>query len=416
MVQLQGDTKKSWRLFTINISLIIIVFLSGIILGFVVRTNRIIKDQMVVTARSHFKNIILTRRWNADHGGVYVEKTKGVTSNPYLENPDIKTIDGKTYTKKNPATMTREISEYAKKANDFVYHITSLKPINPNNAPDTFEKKVLKMFNTGSKEFSETKKDGDKTIFRYMAPLYVEKPCLACHARQGYKTGDVRGGISVSFDISKIEKKMSTNKMLIAVGSILTIAFMIFIIFIVISRLANKLTTAYQTISLMAVTDELTQIFNRRHFHSCLDEEIERSRRYGHPMSFLMLDIDYFKQVNDTYGHQTGDDVLVGLADTVKSVTRNSDIIARYGGEEIAVILPETGVDGAFECAENIRHQVEKMEFYTDGADSFRITVSIGVSSTQKTKKIEAKNLIKLADTALYKAKEKGRNQVVIHS
>ena len=134
---------KIWKNFFINISLVIILFMMGIFMVFTIRANQIIKDQYLTTARGHFKNIVLTRRWNANYGGVFVKKVKNIVSNPYLESPDIQTMDGVVYTKKNPALMTREISEYAEKKDDFKYHITSLLPLNPNNVADEFEKKTF---------------------------------------------------------------------------------------------------------------------------------------------------------------------------------------------------------------------------------------------------------------------------------
>ncbi len=420
MIQIQESiNKKTWRIFMINISLIIVLFLTGIFLGFILRTNRIIKEQIFTTARSHFENIVLARRWNADHGGVYVKKIKGVISNPYLDNPDIVTTDGMVYTKKNPALMTREISEYANKAGDFAYHITSLKPLNPNNAPDGFEKNALILFEKGIEETSATETHSGKNVFRYMAPLSVEKGCLVCHAKQGYNVGDVRGGISVSFDISKIEKEMKINKILIAIFSIITVSMLITIIFMVVSKLAKRLTVAYQTISHMAITDELTQIYNRRYFHMFFEQEISRSKRYGHSISLIMVDIDHFKLVNDTHGHQIGDDVLIGVVDIVKSATRKADVVARYGGEEIAVILPETDIIGAAGCAEKIRKNIEEKVFVTIKEQPLQVTVSSGVSCLEhigNAGEDEVKNLIKMADDALYQAKEFGRNRVVKNS
>ena len=401
----------------VNISLTIILFLSGIFFGFVIRTNRIIESQMLITARSHFNNIVLARRWNAEHGGVYVEKTRGVESNPYLDNPDIKAIDGRVFTKKNPALMTREISEYAKRDGELFYHITSLRTLNPGNAPDAFEEKALKMFERGLKDFSIIETMGEKNMFRYMAPLLVEAKCLACHEHQGYKVGEIRGGISVSFDISKIREEMKVNRLLIVAASLLTAFILIAIILVMVSRQKKKLVSAYQTIAEMAVTDDLTRMYNRRHFHSGLDREISRSKRYAHPVSLLMLDIDFFKRVNDTYGHQKGDEVLIGVADTVRSAIRENDIAARYGGEEIAIILPETAIAGAVKCAEKIRKRIEGKKYKADTGDSFNITVSIGVSSIPlkgagKMKK-DAKTILKMADDALYMAKASGRNKVV---
>lgn len=417
-MQYQYDTKRSWRSFMINISLIIILFISGIFFGFVIRTNRIIKDQMITTARSHFKDIVLTRRWNAEHGGVYVAKVEGVISNPYLENPDITTVDGNVYTKKNPALMTREISEYAKHDGDFTYNITSLLPLNPSNIPDNFEKKALSLFEQGTREFFVNEKIDKKDYFRYMAPLFTENSCLACHAKQGYKVGDPRGGISVSFDISEIQRKMKTNRNFVILASLLTGFMLISTIYFIVSRMARNLTNAYQTIELMAVTDGLTKLYNRRYFHSSLDQEMGRSKRHRHSISLLMIDIDFFKQVNDSYGHQIGDEVLVEVSETIKLATRASDIVTRYGGEEITVLLPETDISGAMECAEKIRKNIEERIFKTDKGNDFVITVSIGASSINHIDReiaAEGKHLIKMADQALYEAKATGRNKVVKH-
>jgi diguanylate cyclase (GGDEF)-like protein len=400
----------------VNVSLIIVLFLAGIFIAFVLRTNQIISNQIITTARSNFKNIVLTRRWNADYGGVFVKKIKGMISNPYLENPDIVTTDGRVYTKKNPSLMTREISEYAKMDGDFTYHLTSLRPLNPDNAPDDFEKNALQLFETGIWESSVLEISNRKTIFRYMAPLLVEKGCLDCHAKQGYSIGEVRGGISVSFDISEIKKDMAINKILVAVLSIITIFTLLTVIISMVLRLAKKLKVAYQIIEQMAITDELTQIYNRRYFHTRLDQEVSRSKRYDHPLSLMMLDIDHFKRVNDVYGHQIGDDVLAGLAAIIKSTTRKMDVVVRYGGEEIAVILPETDGSGAVLNAEKIRHNIEKHVFEVLNGKILQVTVSVGVSCLDQIANNEedkAKKLIKIADDALYQAKKSGRNQVV---
>lgn len=406
---------RDWRIFIVNVSLIIVLFLTGIFIGFVFRTNQIISNQIISSARSHFKSIVLTRRWNSDYGGVFVKKVKGVISNPYLKDHDIVTRDGSEYTLRNPSLMTREISEYSKIDGDITYHITSLLPLNPDNIPDNFEKKALEMFETGIRESSVFETGNGKTIFRYMAPLFVEKGCLECHAKQGYSIGEVRGGISVSLDISEIKKDMTHNKIIVAVLSIITILILLAIIISMVSRLAKKLTGAYKIIEQMAITDELTQIYNRHHFQAALDQELKRSERYDHPLSLMMLDIDHFKRVNDVYGHQVGDEVLKGLSAIIKSTTREMDVVARYGGEEIAVILPETNCKGAVLNAEKIRDNIEKHVFEIRDGKSLQVTVSVGVSCVDQInnyKKDKAEKLIQIADEALYLAKKSGRNQV----
>jgi len=408
---------RVWRPFLINISLVIILFLVGIFMGFVFRTNQIIKEQQIITARAYFKNIVLTRRWNANYGGVYIKKVEGVVSNPYLENPDITTSDGQVYTMKNPALMTREISSLAESAGDFQYHITSLRPLNPSNKADAFEIKALKGFETGNKEvYTSVSRDG-KSFFRYMAPLYVEEKCLVCHEKQGYKTGEVRGGISVSFDITKIKKDILRNKIVIFVVSTIASCMMLSIIFLMVSRLARRLSVAYNTIEKMSIMDDLTQVFNRRYFFSRLNEEIDRAKRYDLSLSLLFMDLDHFKQVNDTHGHLVGDQVLITVSRIVKLSIRKIDLVARYGGEEIAVILPETDAEDALVVAEKIRKAIEDNVFELEEGNSFNITSSFGVSSLDMVAQDQQRNpekIIKLADDALYLAKDNGRNQSVL--
>jgi hypothetical protein len=177
-----------------------VIIVSNIVWNYNMQKEHIMAE-VEKQAEIAFEQIVLTRRWNADYGGVYVEKKGGVESNPYLIevgiNPDITDVEGKTYTLKNPDLMTRELSSYAEEKGLYQFHITSLKLINPNNAPDNFERKSLKEFEKGEISASQITFQNDKPFFQYMAPLYVEEACLKCHGYQGYKVGDLRGGISV---------------------------------------------------------------------------------------------------------------------------------------------------------------------------------------------------------------------------
>jgi hypothetical protein len=183
--------------------------------------------------------------------------------------------------------MTREISEYAKKSGDFTYHITSLKPLNPGNIPDVFEKDALSSFEKGEHEKSRLMEEYDRSVYRYMAPLHVEKVCMPCHAKQGYKIGDVRGGISVTFDVTKMERDMSVNQYVFIGLAVLGSSVLLGVILFLTLRAAGKLSDAYSTIEKMSITDELTDLYNRRYFHARLDEEIQRCHRYDHPMSLF---------------------------------------------------------------------------------------------------------------------------------
>ncbi len=170
--------------------------------------------------------------------------------------------------------------------------------------------------------------------------------------------------------------------------------------------------TAYkQELIKLAQRDPLTGSYNRRYLKGFLEEELYRCVRYHRPMSLIMLDIDYFKQINDQYGHPFGDKVLKIIASTIQASIRKSERFARYGGEEFCIVMPETAIEGALVFSEKIRVLIEEITLYSDKT-LVKITASFGVAAfTEKVKDIET--LIKKADDALYKAKRGGRNQTM---
>jgi two-component system cell cycle response regulator len=159
-----------------------------------------------------------------------------------------------------------------------------------------------------------------------------------------------------------------------------------------------------------ATLDPLTKIYNRKHFNGEIESEVARARRYGRPLSFLMMDIDFFKKVNDTWGHSAGDYVLKTVASAMKDTLRAQDILARFGGEEFALILPETNNENAFALAEKLRVKIEKTVFEYEGT-KIAVTISIGVA-TLKTAHAGPDDLLAEADKNLYVAKDAGRNRV----
>jgi diguanylate cyclase (GGDEF)-like protein len=168
----------------------------------------------------------------------------------------------------------------------------------------------------------------------------------------------------------------------------------------------------HEAVERQAVTDELTGLANVRAFSSILEREIERSRRFDTPIGLAMLDIDDFKNVNDTYGHQQGDEVLAQIAGVLRNVSRDIDTPARYGGEEMAVVLPQTDSDGASLLAERIREAIEKLEIpRVGGSGTIRVTASLGVAAVPELA-LDRGGLIAAADAALYRAKRAGKNRV----
>jgi diguanylate cyclase (GGDEF)-like protein len=161
----------------------------------------------------------------------------------------------------------------------------------------------------------------------------------------------------------------------------------------------------------MSVRDGLTGIYNRRFFETRLEEEFERHKRYSRSFSIIMQDIDFFKSVNDTYGHQCGDFILKSFASLILANIRKVDIFARYGGEEFCCLLPETKLDSAVKLAEFLRSKVENHVFQFNHTE-IKITISQGVAELEKDIK-SAESLLRKADDALYEAKNGGRNRVV---
>jgi diguanylate cyclase (GGDEF)-like protein len=166
-----------------------------------------------------------------------------------------------------------------------------------------------------------------------------------------------------------------------------------------------------QELERLAHTDSLTGVWNRRYLFTLVEQELKRSRRYQRPFAVIMIDIDYFKKINDTYGHTIGDEVLIVMAQTVLNCLRTVDFFGRIGGEEFMALLPETDIDAAVMVAERIRENVETTGILTQEQQIF-ITVSIGVA-THKLGDETVNVIIQRADKALYQAKNFGRNQVV---
>lgn len=165
------------------------------------------------------------------------------------------------------------------------------------------------------------------------------------------------------------------------------------------------------------ITDPLTKVYNRRYLDRRLEEEVVRSKRYTLDLSVLLLDIDHFKRVNDMYGHQAGDVTLSILGSLFKTGLRNSDVVARYGGEEFLVICTNTAIDGAALVAERLRQIVESQQVQipdsSGGSQTIQISISIGAACLSASVDSKEK-LVQAADQALYRAKEEGRNRVII--
>ena len=196
--------------------------------------EELVVEQATRQAKMLFNQILLTRQWVADHNGLFLVKAPGVEANPFLPHNQIQDEAGNWLVKRNPAMVTRELSVYAARAGMGQFNVTSLKPMNPENIPDHFERASLKQFEQGLTEAVNLEVIGGKNRLRYMAPLQVERQCLECHASQGYKVGDIRGGMSVSIPIDWAYEEIRKNNWLllnIAIVTIIIVSLAIYFLF-----------------------------------------------------------------------------------------------------------------------------------------------------------------------------------------
>lgn len=399
---------KIYKRFIFTICLTVTLALSSIFLGFNLKTRQLIHEENLIQARSLFNSVVIARKWNARYNGVYVKKTPGVISNPFLKRPDIYDSEGNPYTLRNPAIMTHEISVIADQEGQFRFHMTSLKPLNPKNKPDPFEREALQKFELGEREFMRTELMDGRQFFRYIAPLHVEQSCLSCHADEGYRLGEVRGGISVSFDVENTRDKLVRNLIMIIVFGALTTGSLVGLLYYFTKRFIRKVSDARKQIERLATIDGLTEVNNRRYGMERFEEELTRFRRNEKGLVCMMVDIDHFKLVNDRFGHQVGDDVLKEVAARISKDLRPYDMLFRYGGEEFMVVLPDTELTDAVSIGERIWMSIRKQPV----GDCF-VTASIGVTAVRKDDP-DLHEIINRADEALYHAKNEGRDRVEV--
>jgi signal transduction histidine kinase len=204
----------------------------------------LVLEQAARQARIIHKQILLTRRWVSDHNGLFFFKTESVKANPFLKDMEIFDEQGRRLVKRNPAMVTRELSEYADREGLFSYRVTTLQPINPANSPDEFERKSLELFKQGTEEAIEIHADSTGRTLRYIAPLLVEESCKECHNERDYVSGDTRGGLSISIPIDwAFEDIAKNNRMLLGIWfiTILVVGITIFLLveILVVRRLGN---------------------------------------------------------------------------------------------------------------------------------------------------------------------------------
>ncbi len=248
-----------------------------------------------------------------------------------------------------------------------------------------------------------------KSIYNY------DKPCSFCKIKQLSDINDSPLDIVCSFENFNESNDMwfQFQEKLLTLDDNEIVKYSIVVNISHLKETQNRLAEAHAKMAILnrelrrlSITDQLTQVFNRVKLDETFDFEIQKNLRYNRPLSILMIDIDFFKKVNDEHGHQTGDVVLRTIAAILKKCSRNTDTIGRWGGEEFIIICPETDMNGCVQLSENIRNTIKATPFEKAGHK----TVSIGVTEFKKND--TAASMIARADEALYNAKNNGRDRV----
>ena len=309
------------------------------------------------------------------------------------------------------------------------FKLASKNPTNPINQADKLEIDLLQKMNQGGLTRFEDVIELAGKKYLYLA-LPIERSnagCMRCHGdpkdapkemvdEYGDKAGffeasnDIRALISIRAPMDTVFAKANkvADSLTLATFLVLTAIYALIAVFTVrIDTQQRRIVQQNLDLSRLSVTDALTGATNRLGLTGRMQELLSISQRFGQPLSFMMLDLDHFKRINDQHGHPAGDAVLKHFVDVVRQIIRASDILGRWGGEEFLLVSPHLDLSGAKVLAEKVRHAVETAHFEKD----IHLTVSIGVAEWVPGQKLEA--LIEQVDQALYLAKKDGRNRVV---
>jgi diguanylate cyclase (GGDEF)-like protein len=370
---------------------------------------------------------------------------------------------GHSFIQKSISALT---SQKAYKINDIsfnqidgIFRFISAHPLNPENQPDEIERRALTSFEQGEKDYYLTVNLRGEAHLRYVQPLMMKTACLACHGSATHQVGDLRGGISITIPVEQEHQAFHQSLMKevlyrIIIFIVLFILITLYVRTLLISPL-NKLSALSERIgsghlqeqdweshdqmselyNALVIADKrikkqqdelvrlaeladmdsridpLTGIYNRRHLSAEGTKLFEQAKRNQAPISTVMIDIDHFKNVNDTYGHAIGDEVIKHLCACINTIVRTYDLFVRLGGEEFLLILPTTDAKASHAIAERIRLMYESMPLKLNDGSDLKSTISLGVCCSMNQGLDQA---IECADAQLYVAKNNGRNQTVV--
>lgn len=377
------------------------------------RTEKTHLDRLIaLRAESVANHTQAVRSWIGGHGGVYVELAEGEGSSPLagiLPESEVITPSGRKLSLLSSSIVVGKISKgFMNESGDRI-RLTSKTPMNPANTPVEWERLALDALERGAEKFETFVSDGQHVRFCLMYPMVLQERCLRCHDYLANTATKIVGGLSVTVDRAPYDKQYDEVLSQLSMGY-LGIWFVGMAGIGTFGAIGSRL---LKRIEYASTHDGLTGLLNRREIERLLALECGRAQRYNHPLTVMMLDLDHFKRINDTHGHQGGDEALRVVAETIRGTIRGTDMVGRYGGEEFLVIAPETSAEAAVELADRLNLSVKGASIRMPGNRTLSVTISIGVSSLPPGV-LSPHVLVQSADRALYRAKEEGRDRVVV--
>jgi len=373
--------------------------------------------------------------WSERHDEIYVPVTSQYPSNEYLKTKHkfARRDDGKLLTQISVARILEQFNDTVKDSS-LTLALVSEQPLNPNNLATGWQKSILEDNFSGASSFQKI----IDQQFYYMAPLKANNSCFKCHLRsQLDEETNLLGAILFSYDISdllELEKPLHRHNLVIHLVMLL---LMTLISTISLNAIRNLLTQlefeksnrdalieektsvlkeeiqqhkmVRNQLLRISTHDQLTGVRNRRHLLDALNIELKRYQRYNSDFSVLLIDLDHFSQINEQHGLECGDEVLQAFALQVNKTLRESDVFARYDGEEFAIIATNTRLDSALRFAKKLVNDINQHTItYLD--QEIELSISIGVAAPSQLKKSNSHQLLTLAHNALNQAKSQGRN------
>ncbi len=366
-------------------------------------------------ARANFDKDQAFRAWGTSHGGVYVPVTEKTPSSPYMAHipeRDITTPSGKRLTLMNPAYMLRQMMQQYGDLYGVKGRITSLTPLNPDNVPDAWEQAALESFIDESDEVTEITAIDGMPYLRLMKPMMTRSGCLLCHGHQGYEVGNIRGGVGVAVPMKPYLDVVSGRKINTAIllGGVWVFGLTGIGLFGYrgLHRVEERRSYEEQ-IWAQANYDKLTGLANRNLFMDRMEQALAHAQREGTKLVLLFIDLDRFKNVNDTRGHNFGDALLAEAGQRIKLRMREADTVARLGGDEFTVVLNDLNkVESAALVATKLINAFND-PFDIDG-HQVHVSASVGLT-VYPDDGADLVTLMKNADSAMYQAKEEGRGR-----